>query len=423
MAEVQRRIHEQAPGLIHEQMRVFTSMEGYRHLQDNPDALAQEWFARQAENSPHLLQKPGLLRAMWELFKGVIQRLGLEPHTKPGSELDAQLQELLQEARDAALRRPATAQGSNLVHGSYGPRQRFSHSDGASNSSPSPADNEAKAAAINLANQAWDSILKPTHYDNTEIQADHGSTEATRAALVAAESLCRDHGRSNQGWDRMAARQYQAQRQRLILQQAVGTIKWNPPSDLIGHRGEHSVYRDVSGLKVLKQTHGGRHGYVVDQGADVTLRRLTLRDAMPSEYLLRIGLMNAVFGDRIRLAAILHDPYRSDVPAMVIEQPFLEGTHDADETAIRSFMEEAGFRALDIRLFDQNMLPDGLWYRDSDHLLVADANPSNFVRLINSEQLVPIDLVITQYPPELLAEVEKRNGVTPPNTGSSSEMK
>ncbi len=54
------------------------------------------------------------------------------------------------------------------------------------------------------------------------------------------------------------------------------------------------------------------------------------------------------------------------------------------------------------------MLPDGLWYREADHLLVGDANPSNFVRLHDSRQLIPIDLLLTPYPPSCLADIKRR---------------
>lgn len=158
---------------------------------------------------------------------------------------------------------------------------------------------------------------------------------------------------------------------------------------------------------MVKQTHGGRYGYTVDQGPDANQRRLTVRSAIPSEYLRRQGLMKVAFGDQLSLVAIVTDPYHKSDPAIVIEQTHVNGTHDATDASITAFMQSAGFTRLDDRLIDTHELPDGVWYRSSDHLLVADANASNFVRLLNSEQIIPIDLVVTQYPPELIAEIEK----------------
>ncbi len=159
---------------------------------------------------------------------------------------------------------------------------------------------------------------------------------------------------------------------------------------------------------MIKITHSGRYGHTVDQGNDEDRRRLTLRGALPSEYLHRQGLMCIVFGDDVHLRAVVYDRHYPNSPAQVIEQRYVKGAHDASEDDIRDFMEAAGFRALDARLFDQDALPDGLWYRDADHVLVGDANPSNFVRLGGSRQIVSIDLLMTQYPPELIAEIEAR---------------
>lgn len=203
----------------------------------------------------------------------------------------------------------------------------------------------------------------------------------------------------------MAAREFQADRERNTLQQ--GVAPWHPPAPSIGQRGEHIVHHDVPRQLMVKQTHGGRYGYTVDQGPDANQRRLTVRTAIPSEYLRRQGLMKVAFGDQLSLVAIVTDTYHKSDPAIVIEQTHVNGTHDATDASITAFMQSAGFTRLDDRQIDTHELPDGVWYRGSDHLLVADANASNFVRLLNSEQIIPIDLVVTQYPPELIAEIEK----------------
>ena len=46
---------------------------GYEHLKGNPEALALEWFAREAEARPELLTQPSLVMRMWDNFKqGVV---------------------------------------------------------------------------------------------------------------------------------------------------------------------------------------------------------------------------------------------------------------------------------------------------------------------------------------------------------------
>ncbi|WP_395741105.1 hypothetical protein [Prosthecobacter sp.] len=86
----------------------IASQEGYQHLKDDRNALAHEWFAHQAEKSPHLLKQPGVLRDMWEAFKGQLRKLRNNLKDTPESHLDTHLHELLRHSRKAALKPSAS---------------------------------------------------------------------------------------------------------------------------------------------------------------------------------------------------------------------------------------------------------------------------------------------------------------------------
>jgi hypothetical protein len=99
------------------ELDAIASQEGYQNLQGDRNALAHEWFARQAEKSPHLLKKPGVLRDMWETFKGQLRKVSNNWKDTDESHLDTHLQELLRHSRDAALRPPSTSMpASGLAH-------------------------------------------------------------------------------------------------------------------------------------------------------------------------------------------------------------------------------------------------------------------------------------------------------------------
>lgn len=91
-----------------EELDAIAKQDGYQHLAGDRNALAHEWFARQAEKSPQLLKKPGLLRDMWEAFKGQLRKLSNNWKDTPDSHLDTHLSELLRLSRKAALRPQAS---------------------------------------------------------------------------------------------------------------------------------------------------------------------------------------------------------------------------------------------------------------------------------------------------------------------------
>ncbi|MCF7790272.1 MAG: hypothetical protein K9N47_29400 [Prosthecobacter sp.] len=91
-----------------EELNAIARQDGYQHLAGDHNALAHEWFARQAEKYPHMLKQPGLVRDMWEAFKGQLKKLNSKWKDTPESHLDAHLHELMRLSRKTALR-PKTA--------------------------------------------------------------------------------------------------------------------------------------------------------------------------------------------------------------------------------------------------------------------------------------------------------------------------
>ena len=89
-----------------DELRAIGNEEGYKHLKDNPEGLALEWFARKAESSPELLRQDSVLRQMWLKFTEMVQdvraHLGMDP--LKGADLDTQVMALLSRARQAAVK-------------------------------------------------------------------------------------------------------------------------------------------------------------------------------------------------------------------------------------------------------------------------------------------------------------------------------
>jgi len=107
-APAQKRWADLRQNLLLEQggaLDAIAAEPGYAHLKGNTEALALEWFARQAEARPELLTRPSLVMQMWDNFKDSVKdlmaRLGLDP--LEGRDLDAQVMDLLKRARRSAV--------------------------------------------------------------------------------------------------------------------------------------------------------------------------------------------------------------------------------------------------------------------------------------------------------------------------------
>ncbi len=155
-----------------------------------------------------------------------------------------------------------------------------------------------------------------------------------------------------------------------------------------GGGGEHLVFRREphDGL-IYKATWREQFGFV--PGLDAR-GRWRLFPATPSQYLLRCGLANSVFGDDIRLLAIAQDQAGgSDVPSIVTSQPFVIGS-PPDEHEIARYLSALGFQPLPRATHRPSGLHD-VWCRREDHLVICDAVSGNFVRTPAGD-ILPIDL-------------------------------
>ncbi len=126
-------------------------------------------------------------------------------------------------------------------------------------------------------------------------------------------------------------------------------------------------------------------------------RKLTLRGALPSEYLRRWAVLQDIFGiptwfaGRVESAGI--------EPQMAVSQPYIEQFDDdpAEITDVTAFMEAHGFTHIDASLIAIPEVVEVTWYRQRDGLLITDAHARNFRKDTNGV-LIPVDLVVTTIP-------------------------
>ena len=245
-----------------------------------------------------------------------------------------------------------------------------------------------------LANKAHASIISRENRD---------SGRNSEAALIAAEDLLRAGPEASFGESQSGTRLQQLSKEKELLRRA-STGKLSVPGKFIADEGEHFVHFDENENKALKQTNNQSYGYVLDQAGPGL--KLEPRPATPSEYLWRLGLQNAVFGDSIQVTGVGTDSYGT--PTIHTSQPWVSGD-PASMGDVRSFMESKGFMQLPRQMLAPGVPSVLAWYRPSDHILAYDAKPSNFVR--QGDTIDPIDLIVTQYPEKLLEETAHLNGV------------
>jgi len=177
---------------------------------------------------------------------------------------------------------------------------------------------------------------------------------------------------------------------KLIRPQGDFSFFGRPPD---AHGDEHEVWFDQELNRWYKATYPDRFGLAWGRDGSAT----------PLEYLSRLVLQNAYFGDDIRLICILNCRNRLRV---LTSQAHITGDA-AKYTEIREWFTKAGFR----RLVCNNRIA---WYLRAANLLVADAHEGNVIRTA-SGTLIPIDLNITQPTGELLqwALSESKDASTP----------
>lgn len=159
---------------------------------------------------------------------------------------------------------------------------------------------------------------------------------------------------------------------------------------------EHRVWLDEQRQRYFKATFPGRFGFSVTvvPGAEPGLVWAT-----PLEYLERLLLHNAIFGDEIRLEGIGGE---DDGLAVVSSQPNIKGGPVLPADII-GFFARLWFRPLaGLHLGNPGALA---FYRDLDELAVFDAHPANFVQDTHGVVL-PIDLILVRADAALQAAIE-----------------
>ena len=221
--------------------------------------------------------------------------------------------------------------------------------------------------------------------------------------------LCRKGQGAGFGWSKRFQREESLEAQLAVLRAAAHEMPF--AGSLIASQGEHEVYYEDHDAHVFKATNSRQFGFVVDQENDNRGNKLCLREALPSEYLLRLGTQNAVFGDKITVQGIL----KGGVPSIVTAQPFAEN-NPPSEPEIIQFLSDMGFVRVPEEMMMSQFFSQPFWYRASDSVLLGDAKPGNFVR-ISDTIIVPIDVISHPYPKKLILRSAAQNGVSPKRLG------
>jgi len=186
--------------------------------------------------------------------------------------------------------------------------------------------------------EAYDSILQFSPVSDR-------SEEAARSAVECAQALVASVSGKSFGWSRRQKREGLLDEQIRILRRHAGSLVI--PGIQIASQGEHDVWREDYSDIVHKLTNQAEFGFVVDQESDNRLNKLALRQALPSEYLLRLGTQNVAFGDAITLQGI----QAGRIPAILTAQPYADQGRPSQED-IHAFFAQCGF----IRLPDDMMM-------------------------------------------------------------------
>ncbi|HUA67444.1 MAG TPA: hypothetical protein VMA13_02755 [Candidatus Saccharimonadales bacterium] len=151
---------------------------------------------------------------------------------------------------------------------------------------------------------------------------------------------------------------------------------------------EHEVYYRAADNRAVKLTHPGTFGVTPDKKGNQ-------QAATPLFYLIRLELMNRVFGSDFRLEGIalgksLVIGASGEYPRMVVSQPWIQAADICfpvpSSLEITNFMDSLGFVPLPGSYYG--------WIRKADNVQVLDARPDNFIK--SNRGVTPIDLVISQ---------------------------
>ncbi len=166
--------------------------------------------------------------------------------------------------------------------------------------------------------------------------------------------------------------------------------------------GEHLVWEREEDI-VPKRTKCGFYGRMMDEKAILDPSsfqmppRLYLRNARPSEYLLRWAIVEDIFGLKTTYLGCL--PNAKQGPQIGICQPYIaqDEADPATPEDVEGFMTAHGFEHVDRNAFADQSVASATWYRQRDGILIADAYARNFRKDLEG-YLVPIDLMVTLVP-------------------------
>lgn len=157
----------------------------------------------------------------------------------------------------------------------------------------------------------------------------------------------------------------------------------------VSEGAEHVVFHDPQRGVAVKATHVNRFGHsVIAEG----------KSASPLEYLERLALQNALFGDEICIEGVAFDEAQIEI---VTTQPWIVASHQSpspSQAEIDAYFSSLGFDKVELA-------PDvPLYFHPELGILVADAHDRNILRN-ESGALVPIDLVIGRPGSDLLRRI------------------
>jgi hypothetical protein len=246
-----------------------------------------------------------------------------------------------------------------------------------------------------------DNSCRRAHLQSDEAanQDHHRSKKTVRDLLEAAARLCGTDAAVYFGPKRQSELST-ARESQLISLFSEAEAKAPPNASPAFTGGEHQVFELENRTRVLKHTLPGFYGRIMDELTLLDPRtfqnrnQLTLRAALPSEYLRRWAVLTDIFG-----LPTEYEGRTSDVrsPRMVISQPYIEQDDDDPPTAedAAAFMEAMGFAKVDPSVIAIPEVADVTWYRQSDGILITDAHARNFRKDTASAAIIPIDLVVT----------------------------
>ena len=144
----------------------------------------------------------------------------------------------------------------------------------------------------------------------------------------------------------------------------------------------------------LKATYPGRYGFTVVAGPVYP----GLSPALPGEYLERLRLANAHFGDDVRLEGVTRE--QGEI-VVFTSQPTIVGDAATPEEIVR-FMAARRLAPLDgLALGHPGALT---FYRDLDQLAAFDAHPANVLK-DGDGVILPIDLILVTADDPLAAQL------------------